>query len=445
MKRIDQNRGINDYVQPSCSIIMHRKAVFSKDFILVVIGQIISIFGNQILRYALPLYLLNKTGSPALFGSILAVSFIPMILLFPVGGIIADRLNKRNIMVVLDFSTALLIVLFYLLSGLIDIVPLIAVTIIILFGIQGAYQPAVKASVPVLVEMEHIMKGNSVIDIINSLSQMLGPVIGGILFSVFGLSPILYVSIGCFFASAVLEIFIHIPYEKKQAKGNIFVIGFADIKESFVFMFKGQPLLWQVALVFASGSLFLGSLILIGFPLIITQRLGFAPAAANRLYGYSQGIIACSAVLGGLLAGGLSKKIGPKYSPLFLTGGAAAVFMMGPALQLLKWPMGIYIILTSGGCLFVALSTIIAIQVMTYIQMLTPKDLIGKITACVICLVLCANPLGHFMFGIVFEHIGNYLFIPFYAAGLIMIGIGVLSRPVFSGISHLLKAKPSNT
>jgi len=62
-------------------------ARFSKDFILVVIGQVVSIFGNQIVRFALPLYLLNKTGSPALFGTILAISFIPMILLFPVGGI----------------------------------------------------------------------------------------------------------------------------------------------------------------------------------------------------------------------------------------------------------------------------------------------------------------------------------------------------------------------
>ena len=103
---------------------MPKNTILSKDFILVVIGQIICIFGNQILRYALPLYLLNQTGSPVLFGTILAVSFIPMILLFPIGGIIADRVNKRNIMVVLDFGTAILIFLFYLLAGRIDIVRL---------------------------------------------------------------------------------------------------------------------------------------------------------------------------------------------------------------------------------------------------------------------------------------------------------------------------------
>lgn len=101
------------------------------------IGQIISLFGNQILRYALPLYLLNQTGSSVLFGTILACSFIPMIILFPIGGIIADRVNKRNIMVILDFATAMLIFLFCLLVGKIDVIPLMTITMIILYGIQG--------------------------------------------------------------------------------------------------------------------------------------------------------------------------------------------------------------------------------------------------------------------------------------------------------------------
>lgn len=83
---------------------MQTKAILSKDFILVAIGQVISLFGNQILRYALPLYLLNQTGSSVLFGTILACSFIPMLFLFPIVGIIADRVNKRNIMVMFDIN-----------------------------------------------------------------------------------------------------------------------------------------------------------------------------------------------------------------------------------------------------------------------------------------------------------------------------------------------------
>ena len=62
--------------------------LFTKDFTLVVIGQIISLFGNATIRFALPLYLLNLTGSSALYGTVMAFAFIPTILLSPIGGIV---------------------------------------------------------------------------------------------------------------------------------------------------------------------------------------------------------------------------------------------------------------------------------------------------------------------------------------------------------------------
>ncbi|MCC8143351.1 MAG: hypothetical protein LUD02_04710 [Tannerellaceae bacterium] len=108
---------------------------FSKDFILVVAGQIVSISGNQIVRYALPLYVLNETGSSALFGTISAVAFIPMLLLFPIGGILADRLNKKKVMVILDFSTSILVLLFCLLAGRTGMVLLIAAMMVALYAI----------------------------------------------------------------------------------------------------------------------------------------------------------------------------------------------------------------------------------------------------------------------------------------------------------------------
>ena len=124
--------------------------LFRRDFTLVVIGQIISLFGNSILRFALPLYLLRETGSSTLFGVVTACSFAPMVILSMVGGVLADRVNKRNIMVGLDFSTAAIIMLFYFSLGKIPTVPLFIVTLMLLYGISGTYQPAVQASVPLL-------------------------------------------------------------------------------------------------------------------------------------------------------------------------------------------------------------------------------------------------------------------------------------------------------
>ena len=65
--------------------------LMTKDFTLVVLGQIISLFGNAAIRFALPLYLLNVTGSSALYGTVMACAFLPAIALSPIGGIVADR------------------------------------------------------------------------------------------------------------------------------------------------------------------------------------------------------------------------------------------------------------------------------------------------------------------------------------------------------------------
>ena len=124
-------------------------------------------------------------------------------------------------------------------------------------------------------------------------------------------------------------------------------------------------------------------------------------------------------------------------SPYLLTGCALSVFIAGAALQFLKEPMEIYIALVIGSALLVALSTVFQIQVMTYLQILTPENLIGKVVACFICICMCTNPLGQFIYGIVFEKIGSSVYLPFYAAALIMIGITFFTRRLFSGIDPL--------
>ena len=110
------------------------------------------------------------------------------------GGVLADRLNKCDIMVGLDFSTAVIIMLFYFSPCKIPTVPLFIVVLMLLAGISGTYQPAVQASVPLLVASEKLMSGNAVINQVNTLSGLLGPVIGGVMFTLWGIDPILLLS-----------------------------------------------------------------------------------------------------------------------------------------------------------------------------------------------------------------------------------------------------------
>lgn len=418
---------------------MSNNTILSKDFILVAIGRIVSAFGNQILRYALPLYLLIQTGSSILFGSILAVSFIPMIIMFPIGGIMADRLNKRNIMLITDLFTAILISMFCLLSDKIAVVPLIVATMIILYSLDGANRPAVKASITVLVDEKHIMKGNSIIDMVDSTASMAGPIIGGLLFATFDLMPILYISIGFFFMAVIMDIFIYIPFEKKATKSNIFATCTSDLKESFYFMLREQPVVWKISLIFASSNLLLTSLILIGLPVIITQRLGFSPDIAKQLYGYAQGVFATGAIFGGFLAGVFSNKLKFKAGFIYLIICAICVIVMGVSLQISHSPSIIYILLIICCGLLLTVHTIFQIQMMTYLQILTPKDLVGKVISCFMCLVMCTMPLGQVIYGFAFEHIDRNIYWLFYIAGFIMIWISIVTKQCFNSTNQTIK------
>ena len=80
--------------------------LFTKNFIFLILGQATSLFGNFILKLALSMYVLEKTKSASIFAEILSIATIPTILLSPLGGIIADRVNKRNIMVLLEIGRA---------------------------------------------------------------------------------------------------------------------------------------------------------------------------------------------------------------------------------------------------------------------------------------------------------------------------------------------------
>ena len=413
----------------------------NRNFIMVVIGQIISLFGNAILRFALPLYLLSETNSAALFGIVSACTFIPMIVLAPIGGIFADRVNKRNIMVVLDFTTALLVLLTVLFIGKINVVMLIFIAMFILYGIQGAYQPAVQASIPALLPMEYIMQGNALINLVSSFSGLIGPVIGGTLFGFFGIMPILYISFICFIISAVMEIFIVIPFEKKEISGSIIKIGVGDLKESFKYMKNEQPLILTFSFAVAAIKMLLSALMIIGLPVIVTKLLEFDAETANRLYGYAEGAMAIGSLCGGMSAGILAKKTKPANGYLLLFYDALTLIPIGIALMVNMPAFVSYIIIIVSCFFMMLLASLFSIQIMSYLQIIVPGHLIGKIISCAMCIGMCATPIGQAVYGVLFEKLNGSVYVLFYIVTVLVVILSFMLKKPFLGLSKLIENK----
>ena len=376
-----------------------RAPLFRRDFTLVVLGQIISLFGNAILRFALPLYLLRQTESPALFGAVGAAAFIPAVLCAPIGGVVADRVNKRNIMVILDFSTAGLILLFTLLLDRAPLVPLMVASLMLLYGIAGAYQPSVQASIPLLARPEQLTSANAVINMVQTLSALLGPVIGGVLFGTFGLRPILWVGMACFFLSAVMELFIRIPHSPRAAAGGVLSTVRRDLGESWRFIRRERPVFLSVMLVLALFNLVLSAALVVGIPVAVVQTLGMSD---SRL-GVTQGAMGLGGLFGGVLAALLGPRLRLRRGGAVLLAASLTAAGMGAALLPGVPPSLGWWGVTAMSFAIMVLSTLLVVVLSAAVQGQTPPELLGKVMAFIMAVSNCAAPLGQAVYGALFE------------------------------------------
>ena len=405
--------------------MMNNTKKYGKDFTLVVVGQIVSLFGNAILRFSLPLYLLRETGSSTLFGIVTACSFLPMIVLSLLGGVLADRVNKRNIMVCLDFLTAGVITVFSWLLGIVPIIPLFITVLMLLYGISGTYQPAVQASIPALVPKEKILSANAIVNQIGALSNFIGPIIGGMLYGAFGIVIILKVSVLCFVLSAVMEIFIKIPFQKQPTQDKVLQIAAGDLRDSIRFLRMEKPLFVQICIVIAGLNLFLSPMLTIGIPVIVVDKLHLT----DGLLGLTQGMLAVGGILGGLLTVLLDKKLTPQtaYVPLFLC--TACSCLMGFGMAIGQSPMIKYVILSVTGLSVTIFTTMFSIQMLAVVQAETPQHLIGKVVACIMTFIMCVQPIGQLLYGFLFECLPSQPVI-IIGASMISLVIAVRSKKI---------------
>lgn len=408
-----------------------QKTSFGRDFLLVVIGQIISLFGNAILRFALPLYLLRQTGSPALFGVVTACSFAPMVVLSMAGGVLADRVNKRNIMVGLDFSTAAIILLFYAALGRLPTVPLFIAVLMLLYGISGTYQPAVQASVPLLVQKEKLIAGNAVINQVNTLSGLLGPVAGGVLFTLWGIGPILLLSAACFAFSAVMEIFIRIPHERRPSEAGVFQVVRRDLQECVRFVRSEKPVFVSVVVLVAMFNLVLSAVMIVGAPILITQVLGMS----DTLYGLTQGSFALGGLCGGALAAACGDKLRVQKAHLLLLACSAAVAVMGLSLWLHLPSLVSYAAITLMSFAAMGASTLFMVQIYTLVQVQTPPQLVGKVMAALISIAMCGQPVGQALYGLLFGLFAPYPYLVLLGAAGAALCISLCSRRIFGRLA----------
>lgn len=334
-------------------------------------------------------------------------------------------------MVILDFFTAAVIFTFMLLMHRGNLILILTVTLMILFGIAGAYQPAVQASIPALVRQDQFMAANSVINTVSSFSSLTGPVLGGILYSAYGLEPVLWVCTACFLMSAVMEIFIQIPFQKQVSEGSIFQTVKMDFTESIRFIRWEKPVIGKALLVVCGINLFLAAMITVAVPYLVTEVLTLEAAQANRLYGFAEGALAAGGLAGGIGAGVFADRLVVRKAGNLVILCAVSVFPMGVSLILFSSGMVNYIVITVCCFAVMVFSTVFTVQMMSLVQTETPQNLIGKVIAVIFTVSMSMQPLGNAVYGILFEACRGFEYAVVLFAGAVSLMIAVRTRKIF--------------
>ena len=377
------------------------ESLISRSFVSLVIVQIASLFGSAVLRFALPLYVLDLTESATLMAAVTAAAWLPYIVLTPIGGVAADRVNKKRIMAVLDAIMAATCVVYLGLEGAIDLVGLSVFALVVLYAAQSVYQPTVQAAVPFLVPRQGVVRATAVVSQISALSGLVGPVVGGLVFGLFGIGPVVAVSGVAFALSAVLIVaMVRIPRDAvERSDAGVVRTVLGDISESLSFLRHDRPVILKAIFLAAGINLTLTAFILVGTPVIVTQVLGLP----NQYMGFAEGALALGGLAGGIAVGALASRLKIERAPLLLLLATLALVPVAAVLGVPMDPLVAYGVLVASLFASMACATMFSIQAVSFVQMETPGHLVGKVIALMMSLANCAQPVGQLVYGGLFD------------------------------------------
>jgi MFS family permease len=397
-----------------------------KSFVLLVAGQIVTLFGSALLRFVLSLYVLDITGRADIFAAIYAISAVPL-LLTPIGGAIADRADRRRMMAAIDFANGVIVLGFIILiSGGEPSVFAIG-AVMVLLGLASAMEsPTVQACVPQIAPPEKLEQANGLIQGTGSLAQIAAPILGGILYGMFSLKTLVVCSCAAFFSASFMEIFIKLPFVKRAQEKHIVPTIIDDLKEGFAYTVK-QPPVRKCIILAAVLNFVLTPYFIVGIPII----LRVAMKSTDRFYGIGMAITEFGMILGALAIGAVAQKMKMKTLHRWLSG--IGLLLIGAAASLLPRTLGLgYYPAFIAFFLFVLpvlmAITMISIYFISNLQKKTPDALLGKVMAIIMSVSQCAAPVGQIAYGFLFEKFSAAVYIPTFALSLATLLIAVISK-----------------
>lgn len=366
-----------------------------RDFVLLWLGQLVSICGSQmrIVAVNVQIYQLAKSGAaidPALaLGLIGLARAVPLVLAAPLSGLVADRMDRRMLLVLTSLGALISSAVLALASGFEQPSLWLIYAMVIFAAVVGAFEmPARQALIPSLVPAAVLPNALSLNIIAWQVATILGPTLAGILIAWGGVAPVYWIDAASFLAVVLAAALMRT--HASPPRGQPVTLGAA--LEGLRFVFR-SPLIASTMLLDFLATFFGAAMTLL--PLFADQVLHVGPVELGWMYAAPS----AGAVLAALAL--TSLRI-PRQGPVLLW--SIAIFGLCTAIfGLSRWlPLTLLALAGTG-----ASDTVSMVIRGTIRQLLTPDELRGRMTAVNMIFFAGGPQLGEFESGIAASLLGG--------------------------------------
>ncbi|MBG9691495.1 MFS transporter [Lysinibacillus sphaericus] len=361
-----------------------------KNFFLFWLSQVISSIGNTLIPVTITFAVLEVTGSATKLGMVLGALWISRVIFVMFGGVLADRIPRKKILIIADLlqgvNHVVVGILFFV--GSIEMWHL-TVSALFYGAVSAFHSPASSGILPQLIDKEKFQKANSVLSIANSIFEIIGPALAGVMVIFWGFSTIFFIDAITFFISMILMCLVIERYKSEPRTEESY---WADLVGG-IRVVRNYSWIWSTLIIFSTLNFAIASFYVLG-PIIILENFGDPKA---------WGLIVMASSVGGLIGGVVSHNIKLK-NPLRVSFIIMPIFVSLEILVLIG-PMSSWIIMLV--VMFTSASIVIGgVLWDTFVQHNLPQNLLSRIGSLDSFVSFVFMPLGFVLAGPLSNYLG---------------------------------------
>jgi len=402
------------------------KSSFKRNYFLLMLGRTISEIGTSIFKFGLSLYVLDVTKSAFAYSMVLFFSTMAGVITNVFAASISDKYNKKNIMIISDILSAIVICIFSILCGrILNSMIILIVYVIIISSIQSLFELTISSAIPNLFCEDDITKVNSSLQSILSLLGIFGAIVGSFIYSSFGITTILIIDGVSFGITGLMEMFLIYKDDKRAVEFQKEKKYINNIKEIFMFFKQNSTLIFLVIFVMITGLVF-GSLVLLVLPYITYNELNLSSLEVSLIQaGWFIGTI-----LGAILVSKYNalSNIMKKIFLFLAIQSVSVMFWVFPNIlnsnSVSNWVItGVYMTLLIILGIF---NSYQIIPITTFFQIYIPTEIRARFFGIFNASILIASSLGNCIYGILLENFNWSIII--FISGIITIVYALFGR-----------------